>query len=156
VLSGIKSLDIDDDADLAKAKGELSKELLSSIDPEQALLLFTRLPKARGDQELVEGGMGRSVLSLTSVFEGYDGNIELYHIYLLSRNGRNEEAKELVTKYMSSRKNKATSASQPEQRVFYANLALYAAIASGSLELNKHTLDWLKRFMRDPLVFREV
>jgi hypothetical protein len=127
--------DIDVDADLAKAKGELSQELLDSIGPKQALLLFTRLRKARGDQELVEGGMGRSVLSLTSEYEGHDGDIEIYHIYLLSRNGKTEEAEVLATEYMSSRKKKAASASQPEQRAFYANSALYAAIASESLEL---------------------
>jgi hypothetical protein len=148
--------DIDVDADLAKAKGELSQELLDSIGPKQALLLFTRLRRARGDQELVEGGMGRSVLSLTSEYEGHNGDIEIYHIYLLSRNGKNEEAEVLATEYMSSRKKKATSASQPEQRAFYANSALYAAIASESLELYKHTLEWTKRFLRDPLVFREV
>jgi hypothetical protein len=149
-------LDIDVDADLEKAKGELSQDLLDSIGPKQALLLFTRLRRARGDRELVEGGMGRSVLSLTSEYEGYDGDIEIYHIYLLSRNGKNQEAEVLATEYMSSRKKKATSASQPEQRAFYANSALYAAIASESLELYKHILEWTKRFLRDPLVFREV
>jgi hypothetical protein len=149
-------LDIDVDADLKKAKGELDKDLLDSIGPEKALLLFTRLRKARGDPELVEGGFGRSVLSLESEFEGHDGDQEIYHIYLLSLNGKCEEAEVLATQYMVSRKKKAISASQPEQRAHYANLALYAGIASGSLDLYKQTLNWTKRFLRDPLVFREV
>ncbi|KAF1938746.1 hypothetical protein EJ02DRAFT_473066 [Clathrospora elynae] len=149
-------LDIGNDADLKLAKGPLSQDLLTKLGPEQALLLFTRLRSMKGDEDLVALDTGNSVLNSTASYGGRSGDPELYYMYLLTLNGRHEEAEVLATGYVEDRTKRAASASQPEQRTYYAKSVLYAAIACESLDMLKETLDWTKHFMRDPLVIREL
>ncbi|KAF1832327.1 hypothetical protein BDW02DRAFT_590517 [Decorospora gaudefroyi] len=150
------ALDLDVDGDLEKVKGPLCEDILTNLGHREALLLFARLREVRGDVDLVEHGSRRSVLGMTSSSAGSDGDPDLYHIHLLSLNGKNEEARVLATESLNTRKKKAASTSQPEERAFYAKSSLYIAIASGSLEILKQTLDWTKRFIGDPLVLREL
>ncbi|RMZ69619.1 dna-binding hexbp [Pyrenophora seminiperda CCB06] len=139
------ALDLDVDADLSKTKGPLATHLLSSLSHGEALSLFTRLRKVHGDT-VVSG----------HTFSYLGADVELHHIWLLSRNNLHDQANEIARTYIDARKRKAASASQPEQRTFYANSVISAAVASGSLERLREALNWVKRFMRDPLVFREV
>ncbi|EFQ87911.1 hypothetical protein PTT_16408 [Pyrenophora teres f. teres 0-1] len=141
-------LDLDIDADLAKSKGSLQTSLLSSLSHGEALSLFSRLRTVRDNTEasLVSG----HTLSLLG------SDVELHHIWLLSRNNFNDQAREIAIPHMDVHKKKAASAPEPEQRTSYAKSVLSAAVASGSLEILKEALEWVKRFIRDPLVFRKV
>ncbi|KAH7398509.1 hypothetical protein BKA66DRAFT_546066 [Pyrenochaeta sp. MPI-SDFR-AT-0127] len=150
------SLDLDVNTDLRNVKGFLTHSLLTKLGPVDSLSLFTRLRKERGDENLVGCGNPQSILSLTPTYETCDGDPELYHIQLLKLNRCGEEAETLATRYVERRKKQATSAPQPEQRGFYSKSALFGAIASGSLDLYKNAIDWSKRFIRDPLVFKEI
>lgn len=149
-------LDIDVDTDLANVKGYLTQNLLFKLRPGDALSLFSRLRKIRGDENLVDQGNPRSILFLTPTYEAHNGDPEMFHIQLHKLNGYSEEAEALATRYIERRKKQATSASQPEQRGFYGKSALFSAIASGSLDLYRNTVEWSKRFIRDPLVLKEI
>jgi len=142
------TFDLDIDTDLAKTKGPLSARLLSSLTHEEALSLFTRLREMRGYTE--------AFLVPCHTVSYLGGDFELHYIWLLSRNKFNDKAEEIAETYINARRRKAALAAQPEQRVFYANSVLAAAVASGCLERLKEALEWIKRFIRDPLVFREI
>ncbi|KNG46361.1 dna-binding protein hexbp [Stemphylium lycopersici] len=150
------SLDLNLDVDLKKVKGSLHNWGLINMAPEDALSLFIRLRRLRGDKDLVQPGFHHFVTSPTPTYGDTSGDPDLYHIWLLWLNNKESEARNIAVPHVENQRNKAVSASQPEQRAFYSNAALYAAIASGSLELFGQTLEWVKRFIRDPLVFREV
>jgi len=152
------SLDLDSDADLKKTKGSIHHSFFANLSPTDALLLFTRLRKARGDVDLIDLDQNCSIFSQTPTYElqGQSGDPEIFHIWLLSLNNKEEDAKTLASGYIDARKKKAAAASQPEKRAFFAKSALFAAIASGSLDMLKDTLEWTKRFLRDPLVMREI
>jgi hypothetical protein len=152
------SLDLDSDGDLAKTKGSLHHSFFLNLSPADALLFFTRLRRVRGDTDLIDRDRSDSNLLLKSNFEGSSasGDPNLFHIWLLNLNNRGEEAKTMATGYIDTRKKKATTASQPEQRAFLAKSALFATIATGSLQELSKTLEWTKRFLRDPLVIREI
>jgi hypothetical protein len=150
------SLDLDSDADLGKTKGTIHWNFFTNLSPADALLLFARLRRVRGDVDLISRDVNFSIFSQTSTFEGYIGDPDIFHIWLLNLNRKEEDAKSLAGGYIDRRKNKAVTASQPEQRAFFAKSALFATVASGSLDMLKDTLEWTKRFLRDPLVTREI
>ncbi|KAF1848806.1 uncharacterized protein K460DRAFT_353745 [Cucurbitaria berberidis CBS 394.84] len=156
VLQESTGLDLNVDADLKRIKGSLSYELLNSLGPEQALSLSSRLRKARGDEDLVEPGNSNSVLYVASTHGGHNGDPDIYEIVLQHSSGNEEEAQKLATIYLQDRKKKAASASQPEDRGFHARSALFAAIGSGSLVIYQETIEWTKRFLRDPRTIREM
>ncbi|OAL51602.1 hypothetical protein IQ07DRAFT_630441 [Pyrenochaeta sp. DS3sAY3a] len=149
-------LDIDVDADLKKTKGALTHDLLKNLGSKHALSLFTRLRKARGDEDLVDTGDWSSVLSIATTENGSEGVPELYQIVLESQNGNDETAKELAARFVQARKKKASNASQAEQRGFYGKSAVFGAFGSGDMALVQETVAWSKRFIRDPLAAREV
>jgi hypothetical protein len=155
------SLDLDVDADLERVQGPFSSDLLTNLGYKQAFLLFTRLRRVRGDVGLVKSQFALSVLSPSSDYEGRmqgwnEGIPDLYQFYLMNLNGDYQQAEELAAEYLGGRKRKAKFASQPEQRAFYAKHALFASIACGSLTLLRETLEWTRRFIRDPLVMCEL
>jgi hypothetical protein len=148
---------IDNAQDLKKVKGSLSNEILDGLRPQEALDLLIRFRGARGEgEDLVVVHFARLMVDFAPKFEGTGADPDLYHVTLLNRNGDCEEARRVATQHLDIRKKKAQSASTPEQRTYYAKSALYYAIASGDPQLYQTTLDWTKRFLRDPLVFREL
>ena len=152
------SLDLDSDEDLKDTKGSIHPSFFANLSPADALLLFTRLRTARGDVDLIDLDRNRSIFGQTPTYElqAQSGDPDIFHFWLLSLNNKEEDAKILANDYVDVRKKKAATASQPEQRAFFAKSALFAAIASGSLDLLKDTLEWTKRFLRDPLVMQEI
>ncbi|CAN9466219.1 unnamed protein product [Alternaria alternata] len=151
------SLDLDSDEDLAKTKGSIHPEFFSNMSPEDSLLLFTRLRRVRGDTDLIYLGYGGgSIFSLASTFDGSSGDPNIIHIWLLNLNNKEEEAKTMAKEYIDMRKKKAATASQPDQRAFFAKSAIFATIACGSLWMLQHTMKWTNRFLGDPTVIREI
>lgn len=150
------SFDLESDEDLAKTEGSIHHSFFFNMSPADALLLFSRLRRIRGDIDLIDADRNCSIFSSTSTFEGSSGDPNLIHIFLLSLNGKEDEAKTMASGYIDMRKKKAATASQPEQRAFFAKSALFAAIATGSLQMLKRILEWAKRFLRDPLVICEI
>lgn len=149
-------LDLDSDTDLKNTKGSIHHSFFANLSPADALILFTRLRNTRGDVDLIDCDQNGSIFSQTSTFGGQSGDPDVFHIWLLNLNNKEEDAKTLANGYIDVRKRKATTASQPEQRAFFAKSVLFATIASGSLDMMKGTLEWTKRFLRDPLVSREI
>ncbi|KAF2846090.1 hypothetical protein T440DRAFT_247752 [Plenodomus tracheiphilus IPT5] len=149
-------LDIDVDADLSKVKGGLSPQLLTKLGPTQALDLFNRVRKVRGDYAFLEGSSNDSILHLGIAYHVAIRDTQIWHLHLLKLNGDHDTALRLAKEYVESKKRSANTASQPEQRGHYAKAALFATIASGSLDSYKYILKWAERFMNDPLVFREI
>jgi hypothetical protein len=154
-LHGSAGLDIDVDTELKKVKGAMSDTLLYLLGPKEALDLFLRLRALRGNEDLVNS-TSRSILDISATLGGEGGDPNLFHVSLLKRNGEERDAENLAVKMIDERKKRAALASLPEQRTFYARSVQYFAVASGSLGIYEHTLDWSKRFLRDPLVLREL
>ncbi|RYN62956.1 hypothetical protein AA0118_g5083 [Alternaria tenuissima] len=150
------TLDLDSDEDLAKTKGSIHHEFFSNMSPEDSLLLFTRLRRVRGDTDLIYLDYAGHIFSLPSTFDGSSGDPNFIHIWLLNLNNKEEEAKNMAKEYIDMRKKKAATASQPDQRAFFAKSVIFATIASGSLEMLQHTMEWTKRFLGDPTVIREI
>lgn len=149
-------LDIDIDADLEKLKGGLSADLLAKLGPTQALEFFNRVRKVRGDFAFLEGSSYDSVLHLGIAYHVAIRETQIWHLHLLKQSGDHATALTLANEYIEGRKKSAKIASQPEQRGHQAKSALFAAIASGSLDCYADTLKWAERFMNDPLVLREL
>ncbi|KAL1794349.1 hypothetical protein ACET3X_007770 [Alternaria dauci] len=150
------SLDLDSDDDLAKTKGSVHHSFFSNMSPEDSLLLLTRLRRVRGDTGLIYLDYGGSIFSLPLTFDGSSGDPNVIHIWLLNLNDKAEEAKTMAKDYITMRKKKAATASQPDQRAFFAQSALFATMATGSLQMLRHTLEWTKRFLGDLAVIREI
>ncbi|KAG9186062.1 hypothetical protein G6011_02618 [Alternaria panax] len=150
------SLDLDSDEDLARTKGSIDHSFFSNMSPEDSLRLLHRLRRVRGDANLIYLNHNDSIFSLPSTFEGFSGDPNIIHIWLLNLNNKREEAKTMANDYIDMRKKKAAVASQPEQRAFFAKSALFATLATGSLQMLQRTLEWTKRFLRDLFVIREI
>lgn len=148
-------LDINVDTELEKVKGSLSDTLLGFLRTKEALDLFTRLRAVRGIEGLVKS-TSRSILNLSATLGGDDGDPDLFHVYLLARSGNQKGAESLTFQVIDERKKKCSSASLPQQRTFYAKSVQYFAVASGSLGVFADALEWSKRFLRDPLVLRDL
>jgi hypothetical protein len=149
-------LDIDKHDDLKKMKGGLSDDLLNKFTAREALDILSRMPLANGTRANITIYRGDTVLNVATKFKGYGGDPELYLVYLMSRVGDGEQARELARQRITDRKKAAEKGSEPEQRTFYAKCALHYAIASGDLQMYSEVLDWTKRFLQDPLVFRQL
>ncbi|EAT89946.2 hypothetical protein SNOG_03215 [Parastagonospora nodorum SN15] len=145
-------MDLDSDDDLKKVKGSLYDELLDTLSPEEALDLFTRLRVARGDDDLFTITAGNTITDIGPAYNTHASDPDLYHVVLLVRNGQYEQARNLATAQLELRKKKAEKASTPEQRAFYAKSSLYYGVASGDMQVYQSTLEWTKRFLRDPQV----
>ncbi len=158
VLQESAGLDVDLDDDLKKVNGMLAPDMLRGLSDKQAISLFTRLRMTRGDEQLVWVYRSSTdyYFALPSEYQKTDGDPDLCYIALLVQNGDSAEAEKLAASYIERRKKKCQGASQPEQRGFYARSVLWAAIASGSLSQLSSVLEWMKRFMRDPLVLRDL
>ncbi|KAI8938330.1 hypothetical protein NX059_005981 [Plenodomus lindquistii] len=149
-------LDIDVDIDLSKVKGTLTHELLASLEPSRALEFFNRVRKVRGDYAFLGGSRRNSILQLGVAYHVMIREPPIWHFHLLKQNGDLNKARKLAEEYIEGRKRSAKTASQPEQRGHHAKSALFAAIASGSLDCYRDTLKWADRFLNDQLVLREV
>ena len=149
-------LDLHVDSDLKMVKGSLQPEMLQNLDKKQALSLFSRLRSMKGDEGLVAQGYTSYYSTPAPTFNGHDGDPELCYIALQNHNGNYAEAEKLAELYIEQRKKKSQSAPQPEQRGFHAKSVLWAAVASGSLDLLQAAIKWSKRFMRDPLVVKSL
>ncbi|OAL00861.1 hypothetical protein IQ06DRAFT_293041 [Phaeosphaeriaceae sp. SRC1lsM3a] len=149
-------LDIDNVDSLKKVKGSPSDELFAKLTPQQALSLFTRLRTALGDKTHISIWESNSIYNMQAKYRGSGPDLDLFLVGLHSRNGKSEEARELAVQRVSNRKLAALKGSEPEQRTHYAQCALYYAVASGDIQLYQETLEWAQRFVRDPLVFKEL
>ncbi|KAH7081447.1 hypothetical protein BKA63DRAFT_208471 [Paraphoma chrysanthemicola] len=149
-------LNIDDDNELRKVEGKLSDDLLNKLSAEEALKLVRRMRAARVDDDVIFIWRANTILNIMSTFGGSHADCDLYETILQNQAGHQEEAITLAAGRIDARKRLAKSASKPEERTFYAQSALYFAVASGSPALYQETLRWADRFSRDPLVFREL
>jgi hypothetical protein len=149
-------LDLESDEDLRICKGSLTTDLLRRLPAKEALNLFSRRRAARGDGGLVTHGLGRNILDIKPIDEGKGIDPDLYHVHLLRRNGQREEAEQIAARCIEVRKKKVTTASQPEQRAVHAMAIACYAVVSGSLRMHEAVVNWSKRFLRDPLVLREL
>lgn len=148
--------DIDDDHDLKSIKGALTNNLVENLSAKGMLNLFTRLRAVRGDEGLVKTWNESSILHPPSDFGGSGGDPDLWNVFLHCRVGDWDTAETLAAPYMEARKKKAASASQAEQRAFYAQCVISCATASDSLSNYGQVIDWGKRFKRDRLVCLEL
>ncbi|KAH7091347.1 hypothetical protein FB567DRAFT_518470 [Paraphoma chrysanthemicola] len=149
-------LDIDDNNDLRKVEGKLSDDLLNRLSAEESLKLVRHMRAVRVDDNVIHVWRANTILNIMSTFGGTHADCDLYETILQNQAGRQEEAIMLAAGRLDARKRQAKSASKPEERTFYAQSALYFAVASGSPALYQETLRWADRFSRDPLVFREL
>jgi len=145
-------LDLDSEEDLKRVKGSLYDESLNTLGPREALDFFIRLRAARGDEDLLTITAGNTITDIEPAYNAHGSDADLYHVVLLVRNGHNEEARNLSTTQLELRKKKAEKASAAEQRAFYAKSALYYGVASGDIQVYQSTLEWTRRFLRDPQV----
>jgi hypothetical protein len=149
-------LDINNDGDLKKAQWNLSYELLVQLSAAEAFDLFTRFRAARGDNNVMQTSQNNTVLEISPAFKKIGSDNDMFHVFLLHQNGCGGEARQLARQRIEARKKEAARGKEPEQRTFYAQSALYYAIASGHVELYQEVLEWTKHFLRDPLVFHNL
>jgi hypothetical protein len=148
--------DIDSAEDLRKAQLNLSYELLERLSAQEALDLFTRFRGARDDNNLMLISLYDSLLGIGPALRKSGRDNDMFYVFLLHRNGSNEDAQRLARHRIEVRKKEAAAGKEPEHRTFYAKSALYYAIASGDVHLYQEVLRWTKRFSRDPLVYRDL
>jgi hypothetical protein len=163
--------DIDNVEDLKTIEGVLSSDLLDRFTPEHALVFFTRLRSARGDKDLVaRGQFGYSVRGITSSPKESMGDPDMMQITLIHRYSDAQKsehqientkqlaakAEQIAARRIQEGKKKAMSSPDQPDRAFYAVSVLYFSIASRSLQLYRETLEWARRFVRDPLTATEI
>jgi hypothetical protein len=148
--------DIDNADDLKKAQWNLNYELVERFDSQEALNLFTRFRAARGDNNLMTISFWDTILQIGPAHRKIGHDNDMFHVFLLHRADRDEEAQSLARQRIEVRKNEATAGKEPEDRTFFAKSALYFAIASGDIELYREVLQWTKRFSRDQKVYSDL
>jgi hypothetical protein len=148
--------DINDDGDLKIAQWRLGYELLEKLSAQEAFDLFTRFRAARGDNNMMFCTQYDTILQHSAALDRSGSDNDIFHVFLAHQSGRGEEAQQLARQRIEARKKEAASGKEPEHRTFYAQSALYYAIASGHVELYQEVLEWTGRFLRDPLVFHDL
>ncbi|KAF1915763.1 hypothetical protein BDU57DRAFT_556158 [Ampelomyces quisqualis] len=149
-------LDVDNDEHLGRMIGQLDAQLLAKFTAHEALGIFKRLRAARGDDNLVMVRGGDTILSITLIFRRPAQDPDIAFVHLLNQNGNFDQAREVATQRIARRKKEAEKGSEPEQRTIYVKYAIYYAVASGDLQILHEIFDWTRRFVRDPLVCREI
>lgn len=147
----VMGLDLDSEDDLAKLQGALQYHTLYAFEADQALSLFQRLRRARGDANLVSVGPYNSVLSIRRTQVTFEGDPDINFLVLLNRTGRHEEAENYAIKILEIRKKATRTSANREARAELALSVWACANASGSISLLRETLQWAKRFIRDQL-----
>jgi hypothetical protein len=158
--------DIDSIEGLKRIKGILDPGLLHRFTPEHALVFFTRLRSVRGDKDLVaRGPVGYSITGITSSPNEPTGDPDIIQISLIQRYSDAQKsehqventkqlaakAEQIAIKRVKEGQKKVMSTSDQPERAIYAESVLSFAISSRSLPLYKETLEWARRFVRDPL-----
>ncbi|KAF2492617.1 hypothetical protein BU16DRAFT_87040 [Lophium mytilinum] len=129
--------------------------LFFSLDRQDAISFLRRLRKAKPEEKFLSLGEGGSILRHTPVIDMKYGDASLL-LLLLEKNVDSEEWLRSVQKAVEDRRKKSAISREPTDRAFYANSALRYAIASGSLDLYEETLLWARRYIRDPLVSKQL
>ncbi|KAJ8110309.1 hypothetical protein OPT61_g6818 [Boeremia exigua] len=145
----VMGVDLDSTQSLSRARGKLSADILTSLDPSNALGLFQRLRTARGDAELVDVGPLNSVLGTD---RGYcDGDPDIHFLVLLNRNERCHEAEIYATDIIAARKKATQTTSDRNRRAENALNVWACANASGSIRLFSEIVHWAEGYIRDQL-----
>lgn len=144
-------LDLESEDDLSKLQGVLQHYMLYALEADQALGLFQRLRRARGDADLVSLGPWTSVLSTRRTQAAIEGDPEINLLVLLNRTGQCEEAENHAIGILDIRRKATQTSTNRETRAEQAVSVWACANASGSVRLLRHTLHWAKRFIRDQL-----
>jgi hypothetical protein len=146
--------DLDNETEIRAAKlPPLTSSLLNSIlSKEDALVLFTRMRSARGDNNLVD----QNAYFYGDSHAGTAVDVEMWHALLLFRSSRFTEAEKVARRCFETRKVATISSAGQEQRASNARSAIDFATLGGSLELCMEAHQWARRFVRDPLTAREL
>lgn len=132
-------LDINSDTDLKALPWSWSPDFFRVLPKPEARRLFERL------------------IGINPNPFDYQETEQLYHIdqdptYLLLLLARDDsDLLHLATEAVAQRKREANKARKQPSRSFWAQYALRCATASCSIELYRDTLQWAKRYTKDPL-----
>ena len=149
-------IDLDSERMLPLARGVLTTAILNSIEAAEALELFNRLRRVRGDVGLVDLGQYESVPVTTRTPDDYEGDPDVHYLVLLNRNGLYEEAEVYAAPILEARKKATRTSSNREKRAELAVSVWACASASGSLRLLSETVEWARSFVRDQLTASKI
>lgn len=152
----VKGVDLESEGDLSKLQGVLQYYMLYALEASQALGLFRRLRRARGDTDLVSVGPYSSVLTTRRTPAAYEGDPDINYLVLLNLNGLYEEAENYALSVLDSRKKATQTSANRETRAEQALSVWACANASGSFKVLRETLRWAKKFVRDQLTASRV
>ncbi|KAF2807414.1 uncharacterized protein BDZ99DRAFT_392609 [Mytilinidion resinicola] len=129
--------------------------LFFSLERQDAIALLRRLRKAKPEEEFLTLGERASILYRSPMIDTEYGDASLL-LLLLEKNDVSEEWLAGVKKSVDDRRKRSAVSREPTDRAFYANSAIWYAVASGSLDLYEETLLWARRYIRDPLAAKEL
>ncbi|KAK3321516.1 hypothetical protein B0T19DRAFT_445273 [Cercophora scortea] len=148
---------IDDAGDADKKKLKDCKllfpaALFTKIPAEKALKLLGLLGGVYPDQSFLEAPKGsshrgsRTILAMTADIgvPNPPGDVQILHCLL-----RSPDHLQVVDSAIKERMKKSTESRDSDARSFWAQSAVFLAIASGFLELYSRTLLWSRRFDKD-------
>ncbi|CAI6310052.1 unnamed protein product [Periconia digitata] len=135
--------------------------MVCSLDPEESSWLLNRLDAASLVETPSQSATQPRALPSRWCFTkspkiDFDCGPDLLQVILLHRSGHQEAANELAQINIQERKKKAVSSSDSYFRGQHACAVLTFSKESGCLEIYMKEQIWARRFVRDPLVARQL
>lgn len=157
--SGLK-VDIDDDSGLTRLPLRAWPiDLFLSISSHKACELLQRLMRLKPEGDFLELPSQSTHLSLPSILRqpcspasNYADPRLLLTLLDVEGGDAKRHARASVEKYQE----KAFKSREQPERAFYACSSAFYAIASGSLDLYRQVVLWLRRYLRDPLSAKSI
>ncbi|KAL8656693.1 MAG: hypothetical protein Q9226_002592 [Calogaya cf. arnoldii] len=123
------------------------------MNPSEALDLLKRLISCKEDQSFLSLWRQNSILSYLSIPGGRYSDPGILLTYL----SRGQEGALIEAENITHRMQKKSATSREQaDRAFFAESAMFYAIASGSMALYHEVIIWSRRYLRDPMTVRVV
>jgi hypothetical protein len=143
----------------ALARQKWDTQVFNRLSNDKAIRLLKGLLRANPNFDFLDASSGDSILSMQTLYDQHNFNALLYLTQLQTRsvdtNQQAEAAKRAEDAVADLKRKSASSREQPD-RAQYAKAAGLFAIASGSLDIYGELVEWLQRFIRDPLTVKVI
>lgn len=153
------SIDIDSMKELAKSNDLWDHEIFTILPRKFAVPLLERLRQVKPELGLSLPYGNSSMQTCKTIIlcpaTPMSNKADTNFLYHTLRRGQ-EGALESANKFLTQQKQTAVTFREQTDRAFYARSSLFAALASGSSELLKDTIIWLRRYIRDPLTIKTL
>ena len=148
------SIDIESIQSLARLQGELwPSALLCSLEQSHANKLFNNLMEASRGEPRIQRSPSNSVINFAAAPGTQDVDPYLFGLSLLDDDSMRLDH---AQKKVQENRNRSIKSRDQTERAFYAESAIRYGIISGDLSLCEETLNWSRRFLKDPLTVKSL